>query len=101
MQSGGMAALIGWARTSVARNISRFGPLRSVMLMMRFTTAIIALHALQILLWAGFYRWFCFPLWESAFYFSTASYSTVGSSDVVLPQICGILGPVGSSLSSL
>ena len=96
-----MAALIGWARTSVARNISRFGPLRSVMLMMRFTTAIIALHALQILLWAGFYRWFCFPLWESAFYFSTASYTTVGSNDVVLPQMWRILGPVESVVGVL
>jgi len=46
---------------------------------------IVALHVLQILLWAGFYRWLCFPLWESAFYFSTSSYATVGYGDVVLP----------------
>ena len=31
------------------------------------------LHVLEILLWAGFYRWLCFPFWESAFYFSAAS----------------------------
>jgi len=75
--------------------------LRSVTLMVRLTTAIIALHALQILLWAGFYRWFCFPLWESAFYFSTASYTTVGSNDVVLPQMWRILGPVESVVGVL
>jgi hypothetical protein len=56
----------------------------------------IALHMLQILLWAGFYRWKCFPSWESAFYFSTTSYSTVGYGDLVLPRMWRTLGPVES-----
>jgi len=51
---------------------------------------------LQILLWAGFYRWTCFPSLESAFYFSTASYSTVGYGDLLLPQMWRSLGPVES-----
>ena len=50
---------------------------------MRFTTAIIALHLLHIVLWTTFYHWQCFP-WETAFYFSTSSYTTVGYGDVVL-----------------
>jgi voltage-gated potassium channel len=54
------------------------------------------LHLLQVLLWAGFYRWKCFPSWESAFYFSAASYSTVGYGDLVLPQMWRTLGPVES-----
>ena len=78
LQCAGMAALIGWARTSLTRDIHKLGPLRSAVFMVRFTTVIMALHVLQILLWAGFYRWLCFPLWESAFYFSTSSYATVG-----------------------
>src|SRR4029077_8031768 len=45
-------------------------------------------------LWAAFYRWLCFPLWESAFYFSTSSYATVGYGDIVLPQMWRTLGPV-------
>jgi len=69
--------------------------------MVRFTTAIIALHVLQILLWTSFYRWLCLPLWESAFYFSTASYTTGGSGDVVLPQMWRILGPVESVVGVL
>ena len=85
LQCAGMAALIGRARTSLTRDIHKLGPLRSAVFMVRFTTFIIALHVLQILLWAGFYRWLCFPLWESAFYFSTSSYATVGYGDVVLP----------------
>ena len=94
VQSGGMAALIRWARTSLGPDTHKLGPLRSAVLMVRFTAAIIALHVLQILMWASFYRWLCLPLWESAFYFSTASYTTVGSGNVVLPQMWRILGPV-------
>src|SRR5262249_3003423 len=51
---------------------------------------------LQILLWTAFFRWACLPSWESAFYFSTASYSTVGSGDVILPRAWRNLGPVES-----
>src|SRR5258708_36912656 len=77
------------------------GPLRSGVFLVRFTTFIIALHVLQILLWAGFYRWLCFPLWESAFYFSTSSYATVGYGDVALPWMWRALGPVGSTIGVL
>jgi hypothetical protein len=62
------------------------------MLMVRITIVIIVLHLLQILLWAGFYRWSCFPSWQSAFYFSTASYSTVGAGDLLLLRSGGHWG---------
>ncbi len=108
VQSGGMAALIGSVRTSLGPGTHKLGPLRSAVLMVRFTAAIIALHVLQILMWASFYRWLCLPLWESAFYFSTASYTTVGSGNVVLPQMWRILvvtqlrpTPKDSTLSAL
>src|SRR5258708_7107424 len=95
-QCAGMAALITWGRAHFGRHLSRFGPVRSTVLMVRFTSVMIVLHMLQILLWAGFYRWNCFPSWESAFYFSTASYSTVGDGDLVLPRMWRSLGPVES-----
>jgi len=101
LQSGGMAALIGWGRTRLGRDTHKLGRWRSAVLMVKFTTAIIALHLLQVLMWASFYRWFCFPLWESAFYFSTASYTTIGSSDVVLPRMWRTLGPVESVVGVL
>jgi voltage-gated potassium channel len=69
--------------------------------MVRFITAFMVLHILEILLWAGFYRWLCFPLWEAAFYFSTSSYATVGYGDVVLPQTWRTLGPVESVIGVL
>jgi voltage-gated potassium channel len=100
-QCAGMGALIAWARPSFAPHIPRLGAIRSAMLVMRLMTAFIGLHVLEILLWASFYRWHCFPLWESAFYFSTSSYATVGYGDVVLPQAWRTLGPVESVIGVL
>jgi voltage-gated potassium channel len=101
LQSAGVGVLIIYARTSLASDMHRFGPLRSAALMVRFTTANIASHLVQILLWAGMYRWLCFSQWESVFYFSTSSYSTVGYGDVVLPHTWRMLGPVGSVVGVL
>jgi hypothetical protein len=95
-QSAGMATLIHWGRASFARGTHRFGPVRSAALMVRITSLMITLHLLRILLWAAFYRWFCLSSWESSFYFSTASYSTVGYGDIVLPQMWRTLSPVES-----
>jgi len=44
---------------------------------------------------------FVFPSWESAFYFSAASYATVGYGDLVLPQVWRTLGPVESVIGVL
>jgi voltage-gated potassium channel len=95
-QSAGMASLIVWERAYFLRSTYRFGRFRSAELMVRFTTVMIALHILEILLWMAFYRWKCFPSWESAFYFSAASYSTVGYGDVLLPRTWRLLGPAES-----
>jgi voltage-gated potassium channel len=98
LQSAGMAILIHWARATIAQGISlnKLSPWLSAVLMIRFTAVMIVLHIFQILLWAGFYRWRCLPTWESSFYFSTASYSTVGYGDVILPRIWRTLGPLES-----
>jgi len=96
LQSAGMATLIHWVRGCLKRGVYRIGVIRSGGLMVRFTSLIFVLHLLQILLWAGFYRWNCFPSWEAAFYFSVASYSTVGAEELVLPGIWRTLGPLES-----
>ena len=93
-QSAGMALLIHWARIYIARGIKNLWPFRSAVLMIRFSTAMIVLHILQISLWAVFYRWRCLSSWESSFYFSSATYSTVGYGDIVLPEGWRLLGPV-------
>ncbi len=101
LQCAGMAALISFAKPTLAPDDLRLGPLRSALLVLRLMTAFIVLHILEILLWAAFYRWLCFPLWESAFYFSTSSYATVGYGDIVLPQMWRTLGPVEASSACL
>jgi hypothetical protein len=93
-QSAGMALLIHWARVYIGRGVKNLRTLRSVVLIIRFSTAMIVLHVLQIILWAAFYRWRCLSSWESSFYFSSATYSTVGYGDIVLPGSWRLLGPV-------
>lgn len=101
LQCAGMAVVIAWARPRFAPEVLRLGAIRSAILVMRLMTAFIGLHLLEILLWAGFYRWLCFRLWEPAFYFSAASYATVGYGDVVLPQTWRNLGPMESIIGVL
>jgi voltage-gated potassium channel len=96
LQCAGMAVLIHWARASIGRGVRALSEWHSSVLMIRFTTVMIVLHILQILLWAAFYRWRCLPSWESSFYFSAASYSTVGYGDIVLPRVWRLLGPLES-----
>jgi voltage-gated potassium channel len=96
MQCAGIAVLISWARASIERWIARLSSLHAAVLMIRFSTVVIVLHFLQILVWSVFYRWYCLPSWESSFYFSATSYSTVGYGDVVLPGIYRLMGPVES-----
>ena len=96
LQSAGLAALIHWIKAQFPKGIHRLGLFRSFVLVVRFTSLLVCLHMLEILLWALFYRWRCFPTWEAAFYFSAANYSTVGAGDLFLKQIWRAMGPVES-----
>src|SRR5215469_15395375 len=96
LQCAGIGLLIEWLRRAVVPQIGRFGPVRSVVWVLQSSIAIIVLHGLAILLWSCFYRSLCFPTWELAFYFSAASYSTVGYGDVVLPGHWRLLAPLES-----
>jgi voltage-gated potassium channel len=101
LQSAGLAALIFWVRRAVAGDLDRLGPFRSTALVVQLTAAVIVLHGVLILFWAGCYRWLCLPSWESAFYFSASSYVTVGYGDVVLPSNWRMLGPLESIIGVL
>jgi voltage-gated potassium channel len=101
LQSAGLAALIFWVRRAVARDLHRLGPVRSAVLVVRLTGAVIVLHGVLILFWAGCYRRLCFSSWESALYFSASSYATVGYGDIVLPHNWRMLGPLESIIGVL
>jgi voltage-gated potassium channel len=96
VQCAGMAVLVRLARAYLARSKDGLSPWRAGLYIVRFSAAMVVLHILQILLWAGFYHWRCLPTWESCFYFSASSYSTVGYGDLVLPRVWRDLGPVES-----
>ncbi len=101
LQCGGIAVLITWVRRAVAGDIHQLGQFRSAALVVRVMTAVIALHSLQVLVWAGCYRWLCLPSWESALYFSATSYTTVGYGDILLSSKWRMLGPIESILGVL
>ena len=101
LQSAGLAALIHWVRQALSSDAHRLGPLRSAVLVVRLTTAVIVLHGVLILFWASCYRRLCFSSWESALYFSASSYATVGYGDVILPSNWRMLGPLESIIGVL
>jgi len=94
LQCVGVAALIEWLKRVLSRDIQKHGPVYSATLVVKSMVAIVILHGVVILLWAGFYRTRCFPSWELAFYFSASSYSTVGYGDLILPSKWRLLGPL-------
>ena len=96
LQCAGVAALVEWLRGVTVGGARAIGPVRSAVLVVKSTIAIIILHGLVILLWASFYRLQCFPSWELSFYFSSSSYATVGYGDVTLPSRWRLLGPLES-----
>jgi voltage-gated potassium channel len=101
LQSAGIASLIAWVRRALGRDMRKIGTLRSAALVVRLATAVVVLHGLEILLWAGFYRWSCLPAWDSAVYFSASSYSTLGCNDVSLPSSWRPLAPLESVIGVL
>lgn len=101
LQSAGLAALMAWVRRTLEDDIRKMDAFRSAGLLVRFAIAVVVLHELEIVLWAGFYRLRCLPSWGSAIYFSASSYSTLGCNDVSLPSDWRTLGPVESIIGVL
>ena len=96
LQCAWMAVLVLWGRAHLGSERRVFGALRVAWVMVWITAVMMVLHLLEILLWGGFYRWRCFSSWASAFYFSAASFTTVGSGDVSLPAEWRSFGPLES-----
>jgi len=96
LQVVGVAVMIEWLKRVLTRDTHNFRPIHAAALVVQSSVAVIVLHGLVILLWAGWYRLRCFPSWELAFYFSASNYTTVGCADVILPPNWRLLGPLES-----
>ena len=101
LQCAGVAMIVHWLRGGPLRDVRNLPMFRSAALVMETTVAVIVLQGFVILVWAGCYRWLCLGSWESAFYFSASSYSTVGYGDVVLPSHWRLFGPLESMMGVL
>jgi hypothetical protein len=56
-------------------------------------TILIILHLFENCIWAAFYSWHgLFSNYETALYFSLATYTTLGYGDVLLPERWRLLG---------
>jgi len=93
VHSAGMVALLRWLwRVHIAIGSSFWG---QTWLLMRLAWALLAIHLVEIALWALFY-WLrgCLPDFESSLYFAGVTYTTLGYGDLVLPDRWRLLGPI-------
>jgi Ion channel len=71
------------------------GMVRDSLLLITVVAIVILLHLIETGIWAAFYlERQLFPDYETAFYFSLGSFTTIGYGDVVLPQNWRLLGGV-------
>jgi voltage-gated potassium channel len=89
----GLALLAEWLIRHPLRLVEHFNLRRYLLLLNRIFGVIILLHLTEALIWAVFYQWFgLLGSFESAWYFSLVSYTTIGYGDVVLPPGWRMLG---------
>ena len=91
----GMIVGLRWLTRAWPRREHHFSLPRTFWILIRVVFGLLLLHLLQISVWAGFYALAgCFQDFNTAFYFSATSYSTVGYGDVVLPPAWRVLGAI-------
>ena len=89
----GLVVLIDWLLGRRARLERQPGMANFTLLLIWVFGVIILLHLMETAIWAVFYQWWSlFPDFETSFYFSLGSYTTIGYGDVVLPQKWRLLG---------
>jgi len=82
-----------WMLDQRDKRKDRMGTLGYMVLLIAAFSAIILLHMIEIAIWAAFYFGnSLFQDFETALYFSTTSYTTIGFGDVVLPRAWRMLG---------
>jgi voltage-gated potassium channel len=93
----GLLMLLYWHTRQWPKIEANFSPRRNLQLFLALIGVILVLHVLEIGVWAGCYFWqHCLPDFETSFYFSGATYTTLGYGDVVLPRPWRLVGVLES-----
>ena len=93
----GLLILLYWQTRQWPRIEADFRPQRNLPVFLLLFGVILALHLVEISLWAGVYVWrHWLPNWESSLYFSATRYSTTGYGDIVLPRAWRLIGVMES-----
>lgn len=88
----GMITTLRTTRSLNARNTDHGSFLRGAGILVVASWMIVLTHALEVMLWAGFFAWRgALPSWSSANYYTLLQYTTVGS-DISLPYDWRLLG---------
>jgi hypothetical protein len=91
----GLVLIADWVIRHPLKLEPKFNIRRHAQLLTLVFALIILLHLVETLVWAAFYDlWGLFSNFETSWYFSLGSYSTVGYGDVVLPAKWRMLGGV-------
>jgi hypothetical protein len=95
IHSIGLVLLGDWLIRHPLKADPRFNITRYSRLLIVVFATITVLHLGETLIWAGFYDlWGHFADFETSWYFSLGSYTTIGYGDVVLPPRWRILGGI-------
>ena len=80
---GGLAVVVCLRRSPVAGR--RYPTLNAFGLLVALFAALLLLHLMQVALWAALYWWYIGWDMNTALYFSTVTYATIGYGDVLPP----------------
>ncbi|MGP8199158.1 MAG: potassium channel family protein [Limisphaerales bacterium] len=93
----GLLGLLYWLTRQWTRIETDFRPRRNLPVFLLLFGVILGLHLVEIGAWAGVYfQQHCLPDFETSFYFSAASFTTVGYGDVVLARPWRMAGALES-----
>ena len=91
----GLVIFFDWLGKQRAMIEQHSGMLSYALLLILVFAVIIVLHLADTAIWAAFYYWRnLFADFETSFYFSLGSYTTIGYGDVLLPQRWRLLGGI-------
>ena len=91
----GMVELFKWLTRKQPEIEKKFSTVRNIFFFIEIFAIILSLHLAQMCIWAGFYAiWAGLEDFESALYFSIATYATIGYGDVTLPVGWRLLGAI-------